>query len=384
MKLTILILAGILASIPAVAQRHKLSAINAETDEGKMLQAIGQESDAARKLQLMEEFVGKWGNHEAAGWVWSQMQPAYLKAGNVDKAIAAGDKLLALDAADLEAAYANLKAAEGKKDADAVIKYAAATSAAAKKAAQEPKKEGQSDEDYKHAVDYAKQVDTYSEYALYATALSEQDPQKVMKLTEAIEQQNPNSQYIAQAMTRYAWAGRAANALPNAVAFGERAYARNQFNEDLLLAMSDYYLNQPAGKQDLNKVINYSTKIVETLPSKEKPQGMSDADWEKKKTTTLGLAHWMTGTSLSTQGKYAPADKNLRVALPLVKDNEHLLAGALFHLGLSNYQMGRGKNAQQMTDAVKFFEQCAAMKSPFQAKAKENLAVMRKQAGAAK
>jgi hypothetical protein len=316
--------------------------------------------------------------------VLSQMQASYVKAGAFDKAMEAGDKLIALDAGDMDAAYAALKAAEAKKDSVSVMKYAAATHAAASKAAQAAKRDDEAEEDHKRAVDYAKQVCTYSEYALYAAALTDVDAQRVLQLGDALEKLNPNSQYIPQAMSRYAWAARTANALPRAVEYGERAFARNQFDEDLLLAMADYYLNLPAGKQDTNKVALYSTKIVEFLPSKRKPEGMSDADWEKKKTGVMGLAHWMAGTSLSAQGKWAPADKNLRIALPLVQGNDQLVAGALFHLGLSNYQMGRGKNAQQVADATRFFEQCAAMKSPFQAKARENLAVIKKQPGAAK
>lgn len=384
MRITLLIAAGVLVAATASAQRHKLAKIDAETEEGKFLQAIGQETDDGRKLALMEAFASKWEKHEAAGWVFSQMQAAYVKAGAFDKAMVTGDKLIALDAGDMDAAYAALKAAEAKKDSAAVMKYAAATHSAAAKNAQAARKEDEAEDDHKRAVDYAKQVGVYSEYSLYAAALTEADAQRVLQLGDALEKLNPNSQYIPQAMSRYASAARTANALPKAVEYGERAFARRQFNEDLLLAMADYYLNLPAGKQDTNKVVAYSTKIVEFLPVKEKPQGMSDADWDKKKTGVLGLAHWMAGTSLSAQGKWAPADKNLRIALPLVQGNDQLVAGALFHLGLSNYQMGRGKSAQQMADATRFFEQCAAMKGPFQAKAKENLAVIKKQPGAAK
>jgi hypothetical protein len=98
----------------------------------------------------------------------------------------------------------------------------------------------------------------------------------------------------------------------------------------------------------------------------------------------IGVARWMAGTSYSSQSKYAQADKELRAALPLIKDNDQLMAGALFHLGLSNYQMGKGKSAQQIGEAAKFMQQCAAIKSPFQAQAQKNLGVMRRESGQAK
>src|SRR5688572_19890391 len=107
MKLRVLTLAMVLVAGQAVAQRHKIGEINTETEEGKVLQAIGTEADAARKMQLMEEFVTKFPKHEGAGWVLSQLQPAYAKAGNFDKALEAGEKLVVLDAMDIDAAYGN-------------------------------------------------------------------------------------------------------------------------------------------------------------------------------------------------------------------------------------------------------------------------------------
>ena len=146
MKPFVLILAGALLGGSLLAQRHRLGQINTETEEGKLLQAIGSEEDAGRKLQLMESFVQKHEKHEASGWVWAQLQSAYLKANNHDKALQAGEQLLARDAMDLEAAYANLKASEGRKDADGVIKWAVTTSEIAGKTAAAPKKEDEEEE----------------------------------------------------------------------------------------------------------------------------------------------------------------------------------------------------------------------------------------------
>ena len=381
MKRAVLIVTAVLFAGAAAAQRHKIGEINTETEEGKALQAIGTEEDAARKVQLMEAFVGKYGKHEAAGWVLSQLLPAYSKAGNFDKAMEAGEKLVALDPMDIDAAYGSLKAAEGKKDGAAVAKWAAAASDIARKTAQQPKGADQEEDDYKRAVDFAKQVDTYTEYALYATALVEPNPRQVMQLAETLEQRNPKSQYVPQVLGRYTWAAREAQAMPNAVALGERALERGQAHEDLLLAMADYHINQPPAKRDNEKVILYSTKLIELMATKPKPEGVSDGDWEKRKNTMIGLGHWMAGTTYGSQSKFAQADKSLRAALPLVKDNDQLLAGALFHLGLANYQMGRGKSAQLIQEAMKFMQQCAAMKSPFQAQAAKNVSVMRKETG---
>ncbi|HYI92123.1 MAG TPA: hypothetical protein VEX68_01135 [Bryobacteraceae bacterium] len=372
--ITVLVLAG-----ACLAQRHKLAAINAETEEGKMLQAISQETDASKKLALMEEFASKFPKHDATGWVYTQLQAGYNKAGNSDKAVAVGEKLLVLDAMDIDAAYANLKASEAKKDSEGVLKWSGATSGIAQKTAAAPKRDDQSDEEYKHAVDFAKQVDTYTEYSLYATAIQETDPAKAMKLADALEQRNPKSQYIEMVMPRYSAMARQANALPAAVAFGERAYQRGQYSEDMLLLMADQAIQ---GKEPV-KVIQYSEKAIEVMGTRPKPEGVSDADWERKKNVTNGLAYWMAGTTLSGQGKWAQADKALRPALPLVKDNEQLYGMALFHLGLANYRMAQAsKNKTQIADAISFSKQSAAIKGPLQAQAAKNVKVMQQEFGA--
>ncbi len=380
MRLTIVVLGALALAAAASAQRHKLESINAETPEGKVLQSIGLEQDPAKKLALMEQFAAEHGKHEAAGWVLSQMQVAYTKAGNQDKTIEAGEKLLALDDTDIEAAYANLKAAEAKKDSDAVAKWAGVTADIAVKVPTLPKRDDETDEERKHAVDFATQVVKYTEYAVYAAALQETDPVKVMKLADALEQRNPKSEYIVQLMPKYAQAARQANAIPSAVAFGERTLGRGQTHEDLLLLMTDASMQQ----KNADKTIAYANQLIELMGTKPKPEGMGDADWEKKKSTTLGLANWMAGMSAAGQNRLSQADKSLRAALPYIKDNDQLLAPALFQLGLANYQMGRGKNRQQLQDAIGFLKQCAAIKSNYQAQAQKNVNVILKETGGAR
>jgi len=359
----------------AFAQRHKLASVNAETPDGKLIQQALQENDPAKKLGILEQFIAQFADkQETTEWVLAQVQPLQLKAGNYDKAIEAGEKLLALDAGDIDASYGNLKAAEGKKDADAIMKWSAQTSQIALKIVGEPKKDGEDAEEWKQAVDYAKQVNTYTEYALYLAALQSTDPQKVMLLTETLEKRNAESQYIPQLMERYAASARQANAMAKAVELGERAYARNQFNGDMLLAMSDYFMQQ----NKLDKTVTYSTRAVELMGSQSKPDGFADADWEKKKASVAGLGNWMSGVALSTQSKYAPADKALRAALPNIKENDQLMATALFHLGLVNYKMGQtSKNKAQIADAIKFSEQSGAIKGPLQAQALKNVKVIK-------
>ncbi|HBY61876.1 MAG TPA: hypothetical protein DEH78_18815, partial [Solibacterales bacterium] len=299
----------------AHAQRHKLT-INAETPEGQLLQQIGTEEDAAKKLALLEDFAAKFPKHEAAAWVYAQMQPAYVKAGNLDKAVESGEKLLAIDPDDLEIAMGTLKAAEAKKDADLVKKYSDLTAAAAKKTLALPKPADEDDvEEWKQKLDFAKQVDTYSEYALYASALTSANPAKTVELVETLQQRNPNSQYMGQALPPYFRALAQSGNSDKAAEVAEKAMAAGAADEDMLLAIADSNLRK---NQNHDKVIATSQKAVELLNAKPKPEGVADADWTKQKNFKLGLAQWMTGMSYSAQSKFVPADTAFRAALPML------------------------------------------------------------------
>ena len=379
MRLTSILLAILLAAYPLAAQRHKLT-INAETPEGQMLQQIGQESDAAKKLGLMEVFIQKHAAHDGAGWVLEQMVTAYLKAGQFDKALATGEKLLGMDPDDVVTAHNALKAAEGKKDPNLIKQWAATTSKLAKKAVAAPKPSDEEEQEaWKANVEYAKQVDTYTEYAQYAAALAATDPNQRIMLYEALQAQNPQSQYVAQLNLPYFLALRQANQNEKAITVAEKVLETDQSSEDMLLAVADSYFNK---KGDPNKVIALSTKLVEVMNSKTKPEGVADADWEKRKSLMTGLGHWMAGVTYGNQSKWKEADAELRQALPLVESNDQLKAQALFYLALSNYKMGEPKKDRKlMAEALRFNVQCAAIKSPFQGQASKNASVIRQQYG---
>src|ERR1700736_6124924 len=187
MRLNTLILLLIVTGGAALAQRHKLGTVNAETPEGQLLQQIGQSEDEAKKLALMEKFAGQAPTHEAIGWVYEQMQASYLKAGQPDKALEIGDKLVAMDADDLDAAHQNLKAAEAKKDPDLIRKWPNQPSQIAQKVIASPQpKDAEEVDAWKKSVDFAKQLDTYTEYSLFSAAMQTQDPRKRIELADAL------------------------------------------------------------------------------------------------------------------------------------------------------------------------------------------------------
>jgi len=370
MKTIAALFAVALAAAPGWAQCHKLAEVNTGSPEGQLLQQASQEEDAAKKLALQEQFVTQYPQHEAAGWVYEQLLNGYLKANEADKALAVGDKLAGMPPECVEAAQQTLKAAELKKDPDLVLKWSAKTAELAQKvvASTQPT-DADEVENWKARVDYARQVNTYTEYSLYAMALQTADPKKQVALLEALQQRNAKSEYFAKAVDTLFVAYQKSGANDKAVALAQQIAATGNPSEDMLLVLTD----DAARKKDGEKVHAYSAKIVEVMSSKPKPEGVADADWTKRKNTILGLAYSMSGKQYLNDSKLPQADQELRKSLPLVEANAALKTEVLFYLGLANYKM------EKVQEAYTFFKACAAVNSPFQATANKNLTAIRTQ-----
>jgi hypothetical protein len=278
---------------------------------------------------------------------------------------------------DLETTYQNLQDAVAKNDAAAVKKLAAETSALARKAAAEAAPQSADDKDAwtKH-VAYAKDVDAYSEYALYAVAVKSQ-PATMVDLLAALEAQNPKSKYLDDAYASYLYALSQTNASARIPAVAEKGLANFPDNPDLLLVMANSCL---ASKQT-DRALNYADRLVAAASKRPKPEGVAEADWERQKSASLGKGYWIAGVISGAKNLYAAADKDLRAALPYVKGDNSMMSQALFYLGVADYNLGKmTMNKAKVLEGAKFSDQCAAIPSTLAEQAWKNSAIMKAEA----
>lgn len=243
---------------------------------------------------------------------------------------------------DLDDALAALKAAEPSKDAAKIKELAAAAHETAKKWETATPPTDADKESVEARARYAKEVDTYSEYALYALAI--QDSKNAPDLTSALEKQNPKSKYLEM--------------------------------PDLLVVLADNALS----RKQTDRALSYANRIVADA-GKKAPEGIEAAEWERTKTAALGRGYWIAGVIHAEQQKYKDADRDLRAALPLIKGNNGMLGPALFYLGVANYNLSNmTANKARMVEAAKFSEQSAQIQGPYQDQANRNANAMKDQA----
>lgn len=351
----------ILLALPVAAQPQRFT-INTGTPEGQMLQAIGQETDDARKITLMQDFLAKYPKHEGMSWVCGQLEVSYLAQKDYDKALDAAEKGFAADPQDLEVGFNGLKAAEGKDDAEAIKTWASRTDQIALKIAGK----APANDDEKQYADHAKEVATYAEYSLFTHAAKAKDAKVTADLGEALEKSNPKSPYLWQATPFYL---RALGA--KACTAADRLVAADPKNAEAMLVAADcsWRTNNSA------RMIALGSRALEALGSRQKVEGMSDAG----KSAT---ANFYVGVGNGMQQRFGPCEKALTVALPAVRGDATLGGYALFYLGLAKYQLGKplGDKAK-MREGMQLFEQSAAIKSSVQNQASLNARQIRAELG---
>jgi tetratricopeptide (TPR) repeat protein len=353
----------VLLALPALAQRQNF-VINVGTPEGQQLQSIGQESDEAKKVALMEDFLGKYPKHEGAGWVCGQLELVYLQQKQFDKALDAADKVYSGIPNDLDLAYNAIKAGEGKNDPAQVKKWAERTADVAQKMTASGKAPADADE--KADLDHAKEVGTYAEYSLYAAALKSRDAKVIVDLAESLEKANPKSQYMWLVSTNYL---RALG--PKGCAAAGRLAAADSKNAEALLFEAD--CSWRGGRAD--GVTASASRALEALSSRPKVEGGNEGG-------KIGNANFFIGIGNAMQQRWGPANKALRAALPAVKGESIYEANALFNLGMANYTLGKAIGDKgQMREGLHFFEQAAAIKSNVQDQASRNATLIRGELG---
>jgi hypothetical protein len=340
-------------ALPVVAQQRQNFVINVGTPEGQILQSIGQASDEAKKLALMQDFLEKYATHEGAGWVAAQLELAYLKDKQYDKALEAAGKVAPDGPNDLDVSYSAVKAAEGKGDVEQLKKWSTRTTEAARKLTGKPP----ADDDEKAAQEYVKQVGAYAEYALYGQASKSRDAKVIVDLGETLEKNNPKSPYMWLISPNYL---RSLGAKGCATA--EKLAASDSRNGEAMLFAA--HCNWSGQRAD--RVLALGSRALEAFNSRPKVDGGNES-------TKAGSANFYIGTAYAMQAKWGPANKALQAALPSIKGDSTILANALFNLGLANYTLGKALgDKSQMRAGLKYFQQCAELASNVQDQASRN------------
>jgi hypothetical protein len=374
MKISVPALALLLAVGAQGVDRHKPD-VDPESDDGILLQRIQQEPTQPRKLALLEKYAAEYPKATSIAWVYEQLLPIYMEAMQWERVIASADGLLAADPNDLDSAHDALKASEALNNQDLVTKYAELDWDLATHTLQIPKPADPEDiADWNKQMEFARENLAYSEYTLANQAAAQTDDLKRAELTLALQQRNPQSQFLF--LTKKPTVIELASLNPaKALELAQQGLVENPDNIDFLMTVADHDMNL---EKNLPQTLTYALRILELVQGKPQPAEITQSEWEKKQAKFSGWADWIAGVIYGKQARYGLSDRYLRAALGYVRDNARLTAAAYFYLGYDNYALaGELADKGRATEAVRFSKLCADMDSPFRSLALKNLEALR-------
>jgi tetratricopeptide (TPR) repeat protein len=357
----------LLLSLSSFAQLDKIM-IPAGTPEDQALAAISNEQDAQKKVAMYEDFVQKFSANPAAvaygNW---QIAQSYQTEGDLAKALSYGEKALTAMPSNLDILVSQANLAQQMKSSPKVMEYATRGGKAYNSAAQTPKPEGMTDEQFASRVAEAKESNKSSYEFLETTAFNaiadEKDAKTRMSYIERFTPAFPGSRF-EEPVTQYAmYTLGQLNDSARLFAYGEKSLAANPNSMPTMLLLANAYVEdvRPAGWA---KAITYSQKVIE-LAKADAP----DADRSRK--LAGGVAHSSLGWAYVRQGKFAAAVPELKTAAVTLKGQDDVsYATALYRLG---YAYGK---ANRVAEARAVLEEAVKIPGPYQAPSRDLLATV--------
>jgi tetratricopeptide (TPR) repeat protein len=367
-------LLSLLLASSVFAQSKDDAFVTQVTPESQFLDLVDLVADPEKQLNLLDTFLTQFPKYEGISTVYAQMQDLCLNLKQWDRTLTLGDKLLKLDEGDIEAVRLNLKAAEGKNDAALITKWRDRLKqleppegeVTASSAIRLPFVDEEPSGDLAN-VDLStipKAQKPRVEAILFNRALQETDPKRKLEFLSLFERQFPNSSHLGKVRYLFFITHRDRQDHGKALAAAEAFLERDKTREDVLFYVAQNYF---AMKRDAEKVLLYSGLTLDIINTKDKPEEVSDADWEKQKTLVTQQANWMIGSTRVTQERWADAEKALRASLASTPHGTEMAAALLSNLGWTNYKL------RNIPEALKLYQQCSAIHSAFQAGAVQSI-----------
>jgi hypothetical protein len=348
--------------------------LGGETPESQFLELVDLVADPVKQLELLDTFLVQFPKYEGISTVYAQMQEACLALKQWDRALALGDKLLTIDESDIETVKRTLKAAEGKADAALTAKWrdrlkqleppegAVTASSTVRLPFIDDEPAGDLG-----AVDLGnvpKQHKSRVEAILFNRALQESDLKRKLQLLSLFEKEFPASSHLNKVRYLFFLTHQERQDHTRALAVAEAILERDKSRSDVLFFAAQYYFT---AKREPAKVLSYSASLLDIVSVKERPENLSEQDWEKQKSLIIQQAHWMIGATRMAQEQWAAADKELRATLAVSAPGSEFAAGVLTSLGWANYKL------RNIPEALSFYKQCAAINSPLKAAAAQSI-----------
>jgi tetratricopeptide (TPR) repeat protein len=312
---------------------------------------------------MFQDFVQKYSSNPMAvafgNW---QLAQIYQAAGDLAKAVEAGDTAMAASPRNLDILSSQVGIAQQMHDNARVFKYAIKGGGIYDSIGQQTKPADVSDENFRTSIDTEKQNNKgayeFFQNSAFSVITSETDAKTRMGYIEQFTATFPQSGLDDQ-LTSYAMMSLAEmQDNKRLIAYAEKAIATNPDNMAALLMLANTYVQSP---ETAAKAIPYAQKVI-VLAKADQPSA------SKSSKVSAGVSHCVVGRAYALQARTLPSIAELKTATSLLKgEDEQQYAIAAYYLGWDYAKLKR------LTEARAILTESAAVPGPMQAPTKDLL-----------
>jgi tetratricopeptide (TPR) repeat protein len=350
------------------AQLGKSVLIPAGSEVDHQLSAINAATDPVEKLKLIDQFAQTYPEGDFAILADEQYVNYYLAAKQYDKVFEYGEKLLALDPDNYADVVNLVRAANEKGDPNRIMTYAQKSAGILErfKASPPPANTNADNWAFQKTQTLAtiKENQDYIEQSFLNAAYHLQDPAKKAESLQRFAKDFPDSPHAEQALGMAAFAYQQAQNRPKMQEVATTVLAKYPDDIGMLLLLADDYSEK---SEQLDKAADYAKRAAALCDSAKKPEGVSDADWQKQTTLQKGLALSALGQVYLEKKQNSQAVDSLTKAASLLKSNAVSYARNQYRLGFAYINLKRNAEAKQA------FTEAASVDSPYKAPAQDKL-----------
>lgn len=353
----------LLAALAASAQVDKII-IPAGTPQDQALQAIGSETDAQKRVSMLQDFVQKFASDpQAVAYGNSQLSQEYLQQGDTSKAMEFGEKALAAQPTNLEIIMSLTSVAQKMNANEKVVDLAVRGAAAFNGIAKQTKPEGISDAQFAQQIksdqDPYRQTYEFLQTSALNALTAETNERQRMNDIERFGNAFPNSPYEENVLQLAVYSLSQLKDRARLASFADKALARNPNSVSTLTVLAATFAEEP-DQASTARAENYARKSLDL--SKTHP-----VDDPVKQKLYIGLAHSALGYCLLKQEKAAAAIPELKIATTELQGQKEPYSVAVFRLGYAYAK------SNQLAAAKASLSEAASIEGPYQQTARDLL-----------
>ncbi len=353
----------LLLALPCASQIAQL-ALSAGSPEDNALQTALNETDAAKRIALLTEFVQKFAaNPVAAAYGNLQLAQQYQGAGDLKNAMTAAENAYQAVPNNLEILVAAASIAQAAKDNGKAVQYAVKGAALINGLEKQPRPEGIDEAAWAQQLatqrSNAQSSYEFLEAAAYNAIAQEQDARLRMGYIDQFSPAFPKSRYAEAVSQHGIYSLQQMNDTARLAEYGEKALAADPNNVGTLVMLANAFAEEQS-MAHAEKALQYARRALELAKGEDPGAAQKDV-------LAAGVAHSAIGWVLMKQEKTPAAISELQQAARMLKRDATSYAMVLYRLAYAYAKTGK------LPEARTTLNELLAMNSPYQAAARELL-----------